>query len=602
MFTMTKLCPKCLHQYEDDSLETCPDDGTLLRSFTDRTSQLVGTVLDGRWEIKEKIGEGGMGEVYRARQVNVDRVVAVKVLRPALTSSDQYVVRFFREADIATSVQHPHFVSIFDFGQSDDLLYITMELLEGHPLARVLRETRLGMEKTLMIACQVCAAMAAAHERRIVHRDLKPDNIFLIDVPEGGPFVKVLDFGIAKNLDSTNKVTRTGQLFGTPEYMSPEQCEGNGRVDGRSDLYALGCILYETITGDSPFERDSIIQTLLAQVSDEPPSFEELGIPVPDGVARIIFRLLEKHPDNRFGTAIEAREAFEEQLAHLRRHPAEVAAYDRVSKTLQPRERMAKTVSYQDLGHPLQLEGALADSARSAIAHEAEKRRQYESEQQTDRLEGDGGISPVGVVFLLTVIAAAIGAGVVISNSGQAEETATARARALVDAESQTFTALGAARRQAASDQATRHARWTANHVVIGSTTLLLTPIEMASNDRPRPKPRPRPRPKKPAEPIGAPLVGVRTQTSMERRLLGEKRQLLNCYNRREDTKDGGEVIFRLTVSPNGSVSNASVTSNELRSATALACMKNVASRVEFAAAETSATLVKSLSFKSRAQ
>ncbi len=587
------LCPRCLRQFEDDSLESCPDDGAKLRSFTDQTTQLVGTVLDDRWEIEEKIGEGGMGEVYRARQVNVDRVVAVKVLRPALTSSDEYVARFFREADIATSVQHPHFVSIYDFGQSRELLYIAMELLEGKPLSRVLRETRLPLESVLVMACQVCAAMAAAHDARIVHRDLKPDNIFLIDVPEGGPFVKVLDFGIAKNLDSTNKVTRTGQLFGTPEYMSPEQCEGRGRVDGRSDLYALGCILYEVITGRSPFERDSIIQTLLAQVSDEPVSFDELGIPVPPGVESIIFRLLEKHPDNRYESAIETRKAFEEQLEHLRSNPAEVRAYERTSKTLAPRDHKAKTVSYQDLGHPLQLEGSLASSARSAIANEAEKRRQFESELETDRVADPRSVPVGGVVVLAVLVIGAVGSGLVVFDGAQPAAPQPSAEGAIAAAGDEAAEAFVAATRSAATDDSRRSARTLSNYVTIAATTLVLTPIEVPEKPE-RQRPGPRPRPKK--ERL---LVDIRTQTSMQRRILNEKRKLLACYNRRENTDDGGEVVFRIKVAPNGAVTSASVTSNELQSKTVLDCMQNVAAGLKFAEAETAATIVKSLRFKS---
>ena len=589
-----KICPRCMRQYDDDVAE-CLEDGAQLRSFQDSSSQIIGQVLDGRWRIDEKIGEGGMGEVYRARQVNVDRVVAVKILRLALASTEQYVARFFREADIATSVQHPHFVSIYDFGQTEgQLLYIAMELLDGEPLAAVLKRRRLDLVEVLTIAIQVCAALAAAHNARIVHRDLKPDNIFLLDTAEGDTFAKVLDFGIAKDLDSTDQVTRTGQLFGTPEYMSPEQCEGSAQVDGRSDLYALGCIVYELLTGRSPFQRDSIIQTLLAQVSDEPKSFGELGIPVPSGVTAIVMKLLEKHPDNRFGTAIEAREALVIELDRLRANSGEIHVYETVSATIKPRLSSARTVSYSDLAHPLQLEGVLADSSREAIRNEAQKRREAAYERATEDVSsGRSGsrrwlsLAIVGSVLLL--------GGYVAFQSPTPEPPPPPPVPVEISPAIEVVrSAIGSTLIAVRSNTAQEQARRRAAAVALVAATVALGPraaSNLMANIRPAPSPR---------DPSALEAgIGVRTTTSMRTRVLKQEAALLECYNKRSEPSDGGVVKFVFAIGTDGRQTSTDITSDSLRSTEVLSCMKQVVEELQFYPADRSARFETNLTFKS---
>ena len=589
------ICPRCSRQFPDD-VEECPDDGTRLRSFQDQTSQLLGRILDGRWEIVDKIGEGGMGEVYRARQTNVDRTVAVKVLRLALASTEEYVARFFREADIAMTVQHPHFVAIYDFGQSaeDQLLYIAMELLEGKPLSGVLRERRPGLLEILEISKQVCAAMAAAHEARIVHRDLKPDNIFLLDVPEGGPFVKVLDFGIAKSLDA-EKVTRTGQLFGTPEYMSPEQCEGGSRVDGRSDLYALGCIMYELLTGRSPFKRDSIIQTLLAQVSEKAKPFSELGIPVPGAVADTVWRLLEKHPDNRFSSAMEARTAIETAISRLSLNSAELRAYETVANRLAPRSDAAKTVSYSDLGNPLQLEGVLAQSAKSALAKQAEKRRAEESEQDTVDSGGARPKSlPLLVLLLIVLLSVAATAGWIVVRERESSSPAPpVGVDAIIATQDAMLRAFKAARTAVASEDAADASEALARDLLVNVRVMAET--ASAASGKP-PARKPADSAKSRSNPNRA-LLDIRTQSSVRVRFMGAQRDFLACYDRREKAEESGTVRFVLQIEPDGRVSDARVSSQELKSPAALACMKDVAQKVQFAKAEHATKFEKNLTF-----
>ncbi|MGM0558062.1 MAG: protein kinase domain-containing protein [Myxococcota bacterium] len=319
---MTKFCPECETRYEQAGLDHCPEDGTRLRVLVedvDLDGDLIGRVLEGRWQIRERLGQGGMGTVFLATQQTVDRKVAVKMLKPALTSSKDYAERFMREANVATSLNNPHCVTVYDFGQTHDgLLYLAMELLEGRALADVLRDQHLCLRDVLTVASQICSALAAAHAGKIVHRDLKPDNVFLVDVPGGGVFSKVLDFGIAKIIDNTDEtpVTETGQIFGTPAYMSPEQCHSSD-VDQRSDLYSLGVILYELVSGGPPFYHSTPIKTLMAHINSavQPPS--EIGVPIPDEFERIILTLLEKEAEDRYATALDVRRDVEKLMREL---------------------------------------------------------------------------------------------------------------------------------------------------------------------------------------------------------------------------------------------------------------------------------------------
>jgi serine/threonine-protein kinase len=274
---------------------------------------LIGRVLDSRWVIEEQIGEGGMGAVYLASQRSVDRKVAIKTLRPELCNSREFVDRFFREARVASTIAHPHCVTILDFGQTDDgILYLAMEYLEGMPLTHRLRHPDLGVREIVQICMQIASALAAAHDGNIIHRDLKPDNVFLLSISDGSTFIKVLDFGIAKDTSSDDQMTKTGQVFGTPEYMSPEQCRGN-KIDGRSDLYSLGCILYRMLGGHPPFESDTPMAVLVSHVSEQPRHVRELidRADVPEALIDLCMRLLEKDPNDRPDDAQAVRNELE---------------------------------------------------------------------------------------------------------------------------------------------------------------------------------------------------------------------------------------------------------------------------------------------------
>ncbi len=274
----------------------------------------VGLIVDKKYRVEELIGEGGMGKVYRARQLVLDKPVVLKVLRQSLLSDERTVARFQREAKAASRLNHPNSISILDFGQAEDAaLYIAMEYVQGKDLHQILtREWPLPEMRVARIVGQVLSALSDAHGAGVIHRDLKPENI-MVEQRRGEPdFVKVLDFGIAKIQDSTGEegpaLTRAGFVCGTPEYMSPEQARG-GMLDARSDLYAVGVILYQLTTGLLPFESDSAVgfATKHLTVEPPPPSKRRPDARISPGLERLILKALAKDPNDRPQTAEEFR-------------------------------------------------------------------------------------------------------------------------------------------------------------------------------------------------------------------------------------------------------------------------------------------------------
>jgi len=275
---------------------------------------LMGTTA-GNYRILDKISDGGMGSVYRAEHTLIGRLVAVKVLLPELTGNREIVNRFFNEAKATTAIKHPGIVEIFDFGYLDSgRAYIVMELLEGMTLARRIKiRGPMPEGEAAALLRGVCSALAAAHDKSIIHRDLKPDNLFLVqdlDVPNGER-IKLLDFGIAKlnDIGSAHAATKTGAVMGTPTYMSPEQCRGSGDVDARADIYSLGCIFYQLLTGKPPFANEGAGEVIGMHlyVQPEPPSRHALGIS-PDTEA-LVMAMLAKDPKARPQTARELAQA-----------------------------------------------------------------------------------------------------------------------------------------------------------------------------------------------------------------------------------------------------------------------------------------------------
>ncbi|MEE2903490.1 MAG: serine/threonine-protein kinase [Myxococcota bacterium] len=273
---------------------------------------MLGRVLLERYEILRKIGAGGMGAVYVARQSTVGREVAVKVLRGDLISNELVRERFRREAEIIGQLRHPNTIQLIDYGETDDgLAIMVMELLVGKPLNEQLKSMGpLSLLEAIQIGIDVASSLAEAHEAGLVHRDLKPGNIFLVEVG-GQMHAKVLDFGIARILDEeATRITSTGQVFGTPRYMSPEQGMATGEVDARSDLYSLGLIIYECLVGQPPFVAQTSIQYLSAHAQMPPPKLSStIEFRIPFELEQLVDSCLAKSPSHRIQTAKDVVEA-----------------------------------------------------------------------------------------------------------------------------------------------------------------------------------------------------------------------------------------------------------------------------------------------------
>ncbi|MBM4356015.1 MAG: serine/threonine protein kinase, partial [Deltaproteobacteria bacterium] len=312
---MERYCPRCFRRFES-RVDKCPDDGSNLVVTEDRN--LVGEELDGRYRVLERIGSGGMGVVYKAEQLLVKRIVALKVLRREVVREGSAVKRFLNEAQVIAALNNPHTVTLHDFGVTGDgLLYYTMELLRGRPLSRVIRQDGpLAVERATRLALQVCDSLEEAHERGILHRDLKPDNLF-VQERKGLEELKVLDFGVAKLMGASGAkaVTGTGMIVGTPLYLSPEQALGD-ELGPSSDLYSLGIVLYEMLVGLPPFMGETPMQTILARLNKPvpPTAARNPSVRVPRRLEEFLSKALEKDPKRRFQTAAEFREALRTAL------------------------------------------------------------------------------------------------------------------------------------------------------------------------------------------------------------------------------------------------------------------------------------------------
>jgi serine/threonine protein kinase len=293
----------------------------------------------GQYKILRTLGAGGMGTVHLGEHLLLGRRAAIKTLLPSLSSHREIVDRFFNEARAISAISDPGVVSIFDFGYHvDGTAYIVMEYLEGESLsARLERLHQLPLVDALRLARQLSSSLAAAHERDIVHRDLKPGNVFVIRDAEvqGGERAKILDFGICKLGDpDCAMTTQTGTMLGTPVYMSPEQCRGAGRVDHRSDIYSLGCVLFHMITGRPPFDCESVGEYIAAHLKERPPAPSSVAPELPAAVDALMTLCLAKDPDSRFHSMMELQQAIERVLAHLSDSGATATAVPRQLQTI----------------------------------------------------------------------------------------------------------------------------------------------------------------------------------------------------------------------------------------------------------------------------
>jgi serine/threonine-protein kinase len=310
---MEMYCSTCERTFDAIVGVDCPRDGTRLIRLVSQQDPFAGRDLDGRYVVKEKLGQGGMGAVYRAVQRSVDREVAIKVVNPSMMADPAIIKRFLREARLASRLNHPNAVAVLDFGQTaDGVFYLVMELVKGKTLEAILdAEGTLSPARLIPIASQICLALEGAHAVPMVHRDLKPANVIL----DHAGFVKVLDFGIAKSLSPdtiSGTMTGSGAVVGSPGFMPPEIAQGRP-CDERADQYSLGCILYLAVTGKLPFDAETLPAIMrMHAVEPVPP----LPATVPRALEAIILRLLAKDPDARFATAADVRAALETALAN----------------------------------------------------------------------------------------------------------------------------------------------------------------------------------------------------------------------------------------------------------------------------------------------
>jgi serine/threonine protein kinase len=313
-------CPTCGRHYENE-VAVCPEDGDALQADSTVAAEipadpLVGRTFEGKYKLDERLGQGGMGTVYRATHLLIDRPVAIKVLNPRLVEDEEAQERFRREARAAGRLQHMNAVAVTDFGRTEDgLVYIVMELLLGRTLREVLaREAPLDAARAVSIMLQTAAAVAAAHEAGIIHRDLKPGNIFVVQRKHAPPIIKVLDFGIAKlaadaldDEEDPQTLTAVGVMIGTPRYMSPEQCDSR-RLTPASDVYSLGIILYEMLTGTTPFTGSTPLAVAMRHSTEIPRPPREFIASIPTELEHVVLHALEKRPEDRPANAGEFRQ------------------------------------------------------------------------------------------------------------------------------------------------------------------------------------------------------------------------------------------------------------------------------------------------------
>jgi eukaryotic-like serine/threonine-protein kinase len=336
-----RRCPKCGSVYADTA-RFCPRDGSMLveaqsrpapaagasgggtavrtpptpKPGLDRASSLSGHVLDARYQVQKKLGEGGMSYVYLAREVATGNDVAIKVLSPKLATDKSSVERLRREAGLAMRLEHPNVCRILRLGESEDgLIYLVMPFLKGELLSdREVRGGPMDLALGVDILRQVCAGLHHAHELLIVHRDLKPENIMLVeDGGAGGADVRavVMDFGLAKERRAEGqlaKLTATGIILGTPEFMSPEQIRGK-QLDARSDIYALGIVAFEMFTGKLPFQGRNAQEMMIARLRGQPLKLRQLRADAPEVLEKALARAMESNPDARYSTTLEFADA-----------------------------------------------------------------------------------------------------------------------------------------------------------------------------------------------------------------------------------------------------------------------------------------------------
>ena len=310
--TKALQCVICHKEYPPGTVGVCPDDGARVE-----VDPLVGTIFAEKYEILSRLGEGGMSRVYKARHTFMKRIVAVKLLHDC-AGDPVGRARFEQEAEAASALSHPNVVTVYDFGlTASGQPFFIMDCLEGKSLADILSEDRcLSIEQAFEIFYQACDGLEHAHQKGIIHRDVKPSNLIILKQKDGSSLVKLVDFGIAKITTpppSTsirrNRITGTGEVFGTPAYMSPEQCNCL-TLDARSDMYSFGCVMYEALAGEPPLFGDTIVATVVKHVNEQPaPLHQKALVVVPPSLEAVIMKCLEKNPQDRYNSLFDLKQA-----------------------------------------------------------------------------------------------------------------------------------------------------------------------------------------------------------------------------------------------------------------------------------------------------
>lgn len=298
-----KVCLECHRQFTG-LVASCPHDNTILVPAAQ--DPLIGTKLDGKYEILSVLGTGGMGVVYKGKQELMDRIVAIKMLLAHHLNDTHSVKRFLHEGKATCKLKHPHIITVYDYGVSPQgQPYIVMDFLEGTPLSdQIRKEGQIGVDRSMSIFKQAALALEHAHSQGVIHRDLKPSNIVLIDFDGNKDYVKVVDFGVAKLIEDAGtemqRLTQMGEVCGSPVYMSPEQCQGMP-LDPRSDIYSMGIVMYETLTNKLPLLGKTLVETMHKHIMEPPTPFSESrpDLYIPERVEQVIFRALAKNPEDR---------------------------------------------------------------------------------------------------------------------------------------------------------------------------------------------------------------------------------------------------------------------------------------------------------------